>query len=105
MVRQSQRLPANDFRGRHFERLQLEHFTVKVARNNLATNRFGVVIPKTVVKLATDRHKLKRQILSQLLTLPKVGKDILIIGKASLQKIVRKNLVQELEKAKKLIIS
>lgn len=55
---------------------------IKVATNDLAYSRFGILISLKVSKKAVVRNKLRRQIraiISQELPLMKPGKDVIII--------------------------
>jgi len=55
---------------------------LKVAHNDLACSRFGIMVGLKVSKKAVIRNKIKRQIraiISQELSLLKTGKDVVII--------------------------
>ncbi|MEK7094325.1 MAG: ribonuclease P protein component [Patescibacteria group bacterium] len=105
MVTRSQRLPADAFLGKRASKLRSRYFLVKVAGNELAINRFGVVIGKSAARLATRRHALKRQILGSLFVKKGGGKDVLIVAQGSLETVTRKQLLDDMKEIKVFIVS
>jgi len=84
-------------------------FSLKIAGNTKAHNRFAVIISNHAVKKSTDRHFWKRQIADEFMLWPNLGKDFLVIvsskiGSANktavkneLAKILQQLIVKELK--------
>ena len=72
-------------------------FVLKEKENNLALNRFGIVISKKIDKRAVGRNKIKRFLRTSLANLNKkmnLGHDILlIVKKGILEKTKEENLL------------
>ncbi len=54
-------------------------FSLKFTPNNLAYNRYGVIIPAAAVRSAAARHRLKRRLLALAVKLPAAGRDLLFL--------------------------
>ena len=55
---------------------------VKIIKNNLQINRFGIIVGRKVSKKAVERNRIKRQIraiIRQKIELMKIGSDVLLI--------------------------
>jgi ribonuclease P protein component len=105
MLSKSQRLPIDQFPTKGFGQFRFEHFLVKIADNNLVTNRYAIIIGKTAAKLSTRRHAIKRQVLSRLAKLPETRKDILVIAQGPIGKATPTSLLRDIEKIKNLLSS
>jgi len=63
-----------------------EYLSVRSAPNGLHRNRWAVLVSKSAVKLASDRHRIKRAVLGRARGIPARGQDLLVTvlkGKAS----------------------
>lgn len=98
MLAQSQRLPVESFPIKGFSKFRSRYFLVKVAENQLSSSRFAIIIGKTAAKLATERHTIKRQVLSRVSKVGITGKDILIVAQGSLGEVERKSLIEDINK-------
>ena len=56
-----------------------DRLLTKSAPNRLGRNRFGVIVPANLVKLAARRNLLKRRLLAAARTLPEADRDLLFI--------------------------
>ena len=79
MLAKKARLPIQSLSVHAVGRITTSYFSVKVFRNTLGHNRFGVIISAKNVKKAARRHELKRRILGRVTQWPGGGKDILFI--------------------------
>lgn len=52
---------------------------IKAEANNVGRNRLAVAVPAKRIKLAVDRHRLKRQILAAAARLPNHSEDLLLV--------------------------
>ena len=63
-----------------------EYLSVRSAPNGLRKNRWAVLVSKSAVRLASDRHRIKRAVLGRARGIPNMGQDFLVAvlkGKAS----------------------
>jgi len=91
--------------------ISIPQFNLKVKKNEMGINRFGIVVSKKVDKRAVIRNKLKRIFREALIELSKTmpsGHDILLItkkealGKTKEEEIILlKNALEKLEVIKK----
>ena len=85
------------------------YLTIKVLKNELLINRFGIVVNKKISKKAVTRNKIKRRIrhlFSKELFQLKPGYDIMVITYPKIRdqeyKTIKENLTEVLRKAKLL---
>lgn len=79
-------------------------FTLKLVKNGLLYNRYGIIAGKTVDRRATKRNRIKRQIRFCIESLqPKVthGYDVLFIVKKTAEEKLSAELVEEIQAAYK----
>ena len=78
-----------------FKTISTPLFTLRIARNNIATSRFGIVVSKKVDKRAVERNRIKR-ILSSCLQLEekniKPGFDIIISPKKESKETIKETI-------------
>ncbi|MEK7517354.1 MAG: ribonuclease P protein component [Patescibacteria group bacterium] len=82
MFKRENRLPRGiGFRGMSF--FPTPFFVLKVRKNELALNRFGVVVSKKIDKRASFRNRIKRMVRKIFIDLNKemAGYDILLIAR------------------------
>jgi ribonuclease P protein component len=79
MISRVSRLPYEEFRLRDYREIVTPYFSVKVRRNSLGKNRFGIVIGIAAVKSAARRNFWRRQAKSVFLEASQKGIDVLII--------------------------
>ena len=76
--------------AKHGQPFFVSEFGFKIAKNNLKTNRYGIVISLLTDKKAVVRNKLRRQIkdiISQNDPKVKKGYDLMFLSKESLKKL------------------
>jgi len=98
MLAQGQRLPVESFPTKGFSKFRSRYFLVKIAENHLASTRLAIIIGKVAAKLATERHAIKRQVLSRVSKCGARGKDVLIIAQGSLGEVGKKGLSEDIDK-------
>lgn len=104
MLPKKYRLPIQGFTPKSTVLSRGKLLTIKTAPNNLGYNRFGVVISKGRIKLATQRNLTKRAILdffkktSRGVSLNVPTHDYLIIINPGRGKIEKREIIEELEK-------
>ncbi len=98
MLAKKFRLPAENFFAKPIKRFVAEYFLVKVFKNKLGYNRFGVIINNRVDKRSTRRHFLKRLILSRARQQPNSSRDFLIIASPRAGKLSRVEIKKEIKK-------
>ena len=81
-----------------------KNFIVYSLKNESSLCRLGISIPKTKVKKATQRNKLKRSIRHQLAELENVPIDIVIVYRGTANKYDAKLISSSLQFHKKNII-
>jgi ribonuclease P protein component len=79
MIPRASRLPYEEFRARGYREMATPYFSVKVRKNSLRKNRFGIVIGVAAIKSAARRNFWRRQAKSVFLEMPQRGMDVLII--------------------------
>ena len=79
-------------------------FLAYATKNNKGTCRLGVSIPKSKIKKATERNKLKRVIRHQFLELESSAIDIVIVYRGTANKYDAKLISSSLQFHKKNII-
>lgn len=103
MLARRQHVPIKEFPLQGVKKLKSEFFTFKIAANQLAINRFAVIIGKKTAKKAVDRHRIKRMIIGKLLDWPTKGKDVVIVCQANLETVQKKKLEEEINKGKTIL--
>lgn len=98
MIAKKLRLPRQRFSERPVSRIGSDYFLVKIFRNDLGRNRFGVVIGTKVDKRSTKRNFWRRMILNYARRQINFGKDILIIVSPRIRELTKNAAEQELEK-------
>lgn len=104
MLSKKYRLPIQGFTRKPTVLSRGRLLTIKASPNNLGYNRFGVVLSRGRIKLATERNLTRRIIFSFLrgeerddkTAAPK--RDYLIIINPGKGKIEKKEIIEELEK-------
>ena len=81
-----------------------KNFIVHTIKNNVGLCRLGISIPKTKVRKATERNKLKRNIRHQLLELEKTPIDIVMVYRGTANKYDAKLISGSLQFHKENII-
>jgi len=81
-----------------------KNFLVYLLKNETGACRLGVSIPKTKIRNATERNKLKRAIRHQLLELEKAPLDIVIVYRGTANKYDAKLISNSLQFHKDNII-
>ena len=81
-----------------------KYFLVYATKNNKGTCRLGVSIPKSKIKNATERNKLKRVIRHQFLELESSAIDIVIVYRGTANKYDAKLISSSLQFHKENII-
>jgi ribonuclease P protein component len=101
MISRVSRLPYEEFRSRDYREIVTPYFSVKVRRNSLGKNRFGIVIGIAAVKSAARRNFWRRQAKSVFLEMSPKGIDVLIILRSHValpvRNIFRKTLADAIE--------
>lgn len=98
MFKRENRL-AGDVRFKGFHSFSAPQFVLRVKKNRLTINRFGIVVSKKVDKRAVVRNKIKRFLRTKLANLDKkmsFGHDILFI--------VRKEILNRTKEENQLAI-
>jgi ribonuclease P protein component len=78
MVSKKFRFPIRLIRKKPFQIIKTDFFLLKIYKNNLNINRFGVITSLKVDKKATVRNLLKRRIISIVKNFPNQSQDFLI---------------------------
>ena len=81
-----------------------KHFLAYSVKNNKGGCRLGVSVPKSKIKNATERNKLKRVVRHQLLDLAKAAIDIVMVYRGTANKYDAKLISNSLEFHKENII-
>jgi len=109
MLEKQYRLPATT-RLKNYDLFDSQAFSLKIAKNNLKTSRFGFVIGKKTDKRATTRNRIRRvfrSCIEEMFSEIKTGHDMLFFLKSGILEIKRKELynqVYDFLKEKDLII-
>lgn len=103
MIPKKLRLPRQRFSERPASRIGSDYFLVKVFKNDLGRNRFGVVISAKVDKRSSRRNFWKRTILNCAKQQADFGKDLLIIVSPRIRELSKSAAEQELGKIFKKI--
>lgn len=99
------RLPLTNQKGELKKIYSSPYFLLKSKDNNEGSNRFAVIIPASAVKKSTRRHFWKRRMIEYLKLWPNLQKDFLVIVSSKIEKIDKKILRNELDKAVGFLIS
>ncbi len=98
MIAKKLHLPRQRFSERPVSRISSDYFLVKIFRNDLGRNRFGVVISTKVDKRSTKRNFWRRMILNYARRQINFRKDLLIIVSPRIRELTKNAVEQELEK-------
>lgn len=101
MIPKKARLPRAGFREGGYRSIGTPFFSLKVKNNEAGTNRIGVVVGKSVDKRAVRRNFWERQAKVQLLKVPNLGKDIIMIIFPKTNKLTRQEFIEEMKKTLK----
>lgn len=99
MLKKSLRLPGGT-RFSSEKTLTTNLFILRIARNNLAHNRYGFVVSKRIDKRAVQRNRLKRLLragIEELETEIKKGFDMLFIPKSELADCSKETFMNTLQ--------
>jgi len=99
MLAKKFRLPFWEFYQKFDETFTTSYFTIKIKKNRLGYNRFGIILPTKVEKKSSSRHYLKRRLSCFLRNLPNFSRDFLIIALPSLKKISQEKNKEEINLA------
>ncbi len=102
MISRKLRLPRQRFYERPISRVGSDYFLVKIFKNELRHNRFGVVISAKVDKRSSRRNFWRRVILNYARRQIGFGKDLLIIVSPRIRELSKSAAEQELEKIFKI---
>ncbi|MFA6407937.1 MAG: ribonuclease P protein component [Candidatus Paceibacterota bacterium] len=75
-------------------RLSSEHFLLVIPKKDV--QGYAVIIPKKVVRLSSRRHRLKRQVLEALRTLPSLPPALIVFPRSVTSSVNYKDIVTEL---------
>ncbi|MBI4085746.1 MAG: ribonuclease P protein component [Candidatus Liptonbacteria bacterium] len=98
MTTKKLRLPPQRFSERPAGRVSSGYFLIKVFKNNLTHNRFGVVIGAKVDKRSSKRNFWRRAILNCAGQYAGSGKDLLIIVSPRIRELSKSSAEQEFGK-------
>ena len=96
MISKKLRLPRQRFSERPTSRIGSDYFLLKVFKNELGHNRFGVVISAKVDKRSSRRNFWRRVILDYAKQQTDFGKDLVIIVSPRIRKLTKSMAEQEL---------
>jgi len=98
MIAKKFRLPRQIFSERPAGRVNTDYFLIKVFKNNLTHNRFGVVISAKVDKRSSKRNFWRRAILNYARRQTGFGKDFLVVVSPRIRELSKSEVEQEVEK-------
>jgi len=100
MLAKKYRLPIQSFIKKSGRSFRGHYFLFKIAPNNLAFNRFGIIISKKVDTKSTARNKLKRLMfdaVKEFLVSAKAHADFLIIVSPNIMNLNPEEIKKELK--------
>ncbi|SRR6266481_3171216 len=98
MFPRKNRLPITTF-PKKGPKISSASFFLRWEKNNLGTNRFGIIIGIVVDKRSSHRHKLRRSIEERLRRTPDMGMDVLCIVLPAAAKMSQKDISIEIDSA------
>src|ERR1700722_15694468 len=99
MIPRMSRLPSDEFRAHGYRTVTTPFFSLRVKKNSLEKNRMGVVIGLVVDRRAVKRNFWKREAKVQLLRIPILSKDFLVVFSPNIKQLTKTEFARELSVA------
>ncbi len=99
MLKKRYRLPIQEMIKKNGKTIRGPFFLIKIFQSQFPYSRFGIIISKKATKDAVKRNKLKRLIFSILNPVEKMEKDFLIIVSPAINKLEKKEIIEQIKSA------